>query len=171
MALMETPPAELGWQAVDFNLPGVDGKNYSLANARGENGLLVMFICNHCPYVQRTLDKIIETAAELKKHDIGTIGISANDVVAYPEDNFENMKKLAAAKKFPFPYVIDETQVTAKTYDAVCTPDFFGFDKNMKLQYRGRVDELLAAMIEVAKTGKVSAKQYNSMGCNIKWAA
>lgn len=171
MALMETPPAEIGWQAKDFKLPGVDGKTYDIASSRGENGLLVMFICNHCPYVQRVLDKIIQTSAELKKQGIGVIAISTNDVSAYPDDSFENMKKLSAAKNFPFPYAYDETQNTAKAYDAVCTPDFFGFDKDMKLQYRGRVDELLAAMTEVAKTGKVSGKQYNSMGCNIKWAA
>src|SRR5688572_4795122 len=131
MALMETPPAEIGWQAKDFKLPGVDGKTYDIAAARGESGLLVMFICNHCPYVQRVLDKIIETATELKKHGIGTIAISSNDVVEYPQDNFENMKKLAAEKKFLFPYVIDETQQVAKTYDAVCTPDFFGFDRDL----------------------------------------
>ncbi len=171
MALMETPPAEIDWKAKDFNLAGVDGKSYNLANARGENGLLVMFICNHCPYVQRVLDKIIETAAELKKQGIGTIGIMSNDVNNYPDDSFENMKKLAAAKNFPFAYVIDEDQNVAREYDAVCTPDFYGFDKDLKLQYRGRVDELLSAMVEVAKAGKVSTKQHNSMGCNIKWAA
>lgn len=183
MALMETPPAEIGWKAADFNLPGVDGKTYNLANARGENGMLVVFMCNHCPYVKAVLDKIIRDAAELKKHGINTIAISSNDVVQYPDDSFENMKKLATEKNLPFPYVYDESQSVAKSYDAVCTPDFYGFNNNMELQYRGRIDEskretvegakreLFGAMVEVAKTGKATVKQYNSIGCNIKWAA
>lgn len=184
MALMETPPAQTGWKAENFYLPGVDGKYYDLEKAKGENGLVVMFICNHCPYVKAVLDRIIRDVAELKKHGINAIGIMSNDSKAYPDDSFENMKKLAAEKNFPFPYVIDENQKVAKAYDAVCTPDFFGFNSKLELQYRGRLDEskreaaaptakreLFEAMVEIARTGKTSAKQFNSMGCNIKWAA
>lgn len=171
MALMETPPAQIGWQAADFNLKGVDGKFHTLASCKLENGLVVMFICNHCPYVQRVLDKIISAAAKLKSEGIGVVGIMSNDVENYPDDNFDNMKKLSEEKNFPFPYVIDETQSVAKTYDAVCTPDFFGFDKDMKLQYRGRIEELQEAMLEIAKVGNYKSKQLNSMGCNIKWVA
>ena len=171
MALMHTSPAEIGWEAADFNLTSVNGKNYTLESSRGENGLVVMFICNHCPYVQKVLETIIDTASKLKKHGINSIAIMSNDVKNYPEDNFENMKKLSAQKFFAFPYVIDETQSVARAYNAVCTPEFYGFNSELKLQYRGRVDELLEAMVEVAKTGRFGGKQFNSMGCNIKWAA
>lgn len=182
MSLMETPPAEIGWKAADFNLPGVDGKTYNLVNSRGKNGLLVMFICNHCPYVKAVMDKILRDTAELKQHGINTIAISSNDVVQYPDDDFEHMKILATEKNFSFPYVFDESQEVARAYDAVCTPEFYGFNADLTLQYRGRIDEskregvpaakreLFEAMIEVAQTGKTTVKQYNSIGCNIKWA-
>lgn len=181
MVALETPAANIGWPAAEFKLKGTDGKVYSLNNARGKNGLVVMFICNHCPFVKAILDKIIRDASELKNYGINFIGISSNDVSQYPDDSYENMIKLAAEKKFPFPYVIDETQEVAKAYGAVCTPDFFGFDKDLKLQYRGRLDssgrntiegaprDLFEAMKEVAETGKTDVKQYNSIGCNIKW--
>ena len=183
MVALETPPASIGWQAPDFSLKGVDGKIYNLENAKGENGLVVMFICNHCPYVKAILDKIIRDAAELRPYGVNFIAINSNDTKQYPDDSFDNMQRLSAEKSFPFPYVIDETQEVAKKYDAVCTPDFFGFNSKLELQYRGRLDEsrkdmvpnakreLFEAMLEVAKTGKTSVKQYNSIGCNIKWAA
>jgi peroxiredoxin len=181
MALMQTPQAELGWQAPDFSLIGTDNKPYNLNSIKGPNGLLVMFICNHCPYVRAILDKIIRDAAELSNYGIGVVAISSNDAVSYPEDSFDNMKKLSLEKNFSFPYLIDETQTVAKSYDAVCTPDFFGFDKNLKLKYRGRLDsakkdnipdaerELFNAMVQIAKTTSSEAQQYPSMGCSIKW--
>lgn len=183
MPALETPKADIGWKAPDFSLPGVDGKNYSLKDVKGANGLVVMFICNHCPFVKAITAKLVRDMKELAGLGIGSIAISANDTVEYPEDSFENMKKFAAENNFPFPYVIDETQKVAQEYGAVCTPDFFGFDKDLRLQYRGRLDDsgmqnkpdgnrdLFNAMAEVAKTGKASGKQYNSIGCNIKWKA
>ena len=181
MALVETPNVETGWQAVNFALPGVDGKTYSLADAMGENGLVVMFICNHCPYVKAIVDRIVADMAELKKHGIGAIAVMPNDTQNYPDDSFENMKTFASANGFGFPYVIDETQEIAKAYDAVCTPDFFGFDRDLKLQYRGRLDasrkeavpgarrDLVEAMKEVAAKGSAPQEQFHSMGCSIKW--
>ncbi len=183
MVALETPAARIGWQAPDFKLKGTDEKFYSLADVRGPNGLVVMFICNHCPFVKAIIDKIVRDANELKGYGINFIGISSNDVIQYPDDSYENMVKLAAEKNFPFVYAIDETQEVAKAYDAVCTPDFFGFDKDLKLRYRGRLDssgrnivegakrDLFEAMVEVAQTGKTSLGQYNSIGCNIKWKA
>lgn len=181
MALMHTPEVIKNWQAVDFKLKATDGNFYSLQDVKGENGLVVMFICNHCPYVKAIIDKIVRDMAELKKNGIGAIAIMPNDVENYPEDSFKNMKKLSKEKNFSFPYVIDETQEIAKKYDAVCTPDFFGFDKNLQLVYRGRLDDagrdskqnskrdLFEAMLSVAKTGKAPEKQFSSMGCSIKW--
>ncbi len=184
MALVETPKVQTGWKARDFNLKGVDGKYYNLESLRGENGLVVMFICSHCPYVKAILDRIIRDMAELKQHGVNSVAVMSNDVNEYPDDSFENMQKLSAAKDFPFPYLYDETQDVAKVYDAVCTPDFFGFNAKLELQYRGRLDssgrepaapdakrELFEAMVEVAKTGRTTANQVHSMGCNIKWAA
>jgi peroxiredoxin len=184
MVALETPPVETGWKAPDFNLLGVDGEYYNLEKTKGPNGLVVMFICNHCPYVKAIVDRVIRDTAELKSHGVNSIAIMSNDVVAYPDDSFENMTKLAQEKNFSFPYVIDETQSIAKAYGAVCTPDFFGFNSKLELQYRGRLDEsrreaaslsakreLFEAMVEIAKTGTTTVKQFNSMGCNIKWAA
>lgn len=181
MVSMTTPICEFGWQAVDFDLPGVDGKRYNLASVRGPNGLLLMFICNHCPYVRAVIDRIVRDCRELKEHGIGSVAIMANDPTDYPEDSFDNMVRVARERDFPFPYLLDETQEVAQAYGAVCTPDFFGFDKNLGLQYRGRLDasrkepvpgarrELFEAMVQVARTGQGPREQFPSMGCSIKW--
>ena len=183
MAVTPTPQGDFGWLAADFALLGVDGKTYGLADVRGPNGLLVMFICNHCPYVKAVADRLTSEAAALAEIGIGTIAINSNDTVAYPADSFENMKLFAAERGFGFPYVIDHSQEVARTYDAVCTPDFFGFNKDLELQYRGRLDEsgrhaaegarreLYEAMKQVAETGQGPAEQTPSMGCSIKWRA
>jgi len=177
----QPPLYDFGWKAPDFDLPGTDGKRHTLAGTRGPKGLLVMFICNHCPYVKAVRDRIIRDCAELKALGIGSVAISANDPNDYPEDSFENMQRVAHDFKFPFPYLFDETQEVAHAYDAVCTPDFFGFDKDLGLQYRGRLDasrtapvanarrELFDAMKAVAETGRGPVDQIASMGCSIKW--
>jgi len=174
---------DFGRKAVDFDLPGVDGKRHTLASARGPNGLLVMFICNHCPYVKAVIDRIVRDCGELAQHGIGSIAIMSNDPAEYPEDSFDNMVRVAREMRFPFPYVHDETQAVAKAYAAQCTPDFFGFNANLELQYRGRLDasgrqavpdarrELFEAMTAVAKTGRGPADQTPSIGCSIKWRA
>ena len=181
MVRTETPVCEFGQPAPEFSLPGTDGKTYRLEDVRGPNGLLVMFICNHCPYVQAIRDRLIRDARDLKALGIHTVAIMSNDPSDYPEDSFANMKKLASELKFPFPYLFDETQETAKAYGAVCTPDFFGYNKDLNLQYRGRLDEsrkepvpnarrdLFEAMQQVARTGNGPSAQIPSMGCSIKW--
>jgi peroxiredoxin len=182
MAATETPVCDFGWKAVDFDLPGVDGKRYNLSSARGPNGLLVMFICNHCPYVKAVRPRIVRDCRELKQYGIGAIAIMSNDPSEYPEDSFENMVKVAKEFDFPFPYVLDETQEVARAYGAVCTPDFFGFNADLELQYRGRLDasrkeaapenarrELFEAMVQIAKTGRGPREQIPSIGCSIKW--
>lgn len=181
MALMQTPICDFGWPAVDFDLPGVDGRRHSLQSARGPRGLLVMFICNHCPYVKAVLDRIERDARDLQALGVGCIAINANDAAAYPEDSFDAMQTLAQARGFAFPYVWDETQATARAYGAICTPDFFGFNAQLQLQYRGRLDEsrtapaanapreLFEAMQRVAETGAGPRQQIPSMGCSIKW--
>ena len=181
MVRTETPVCDFGQAAVDFSLPGVDGKSWTLNDAKGEKGLLVMFICNHCPYVQSIRDRIVRDTKELKELGINTIAIMANDPIDYPEDSFENMKAVSAEFSFPFPYVIDETQEIAKAYGAVCTPDFFGYNADLELQYRGRLDasrkeavddarrDLFEAMKLVAETQKGPEDQIPSMGCSIKW--
>ena len=182
MASLETPVCDFGWKAIDFDLLGVDGKRHSLASAKGENGLLVMFICNHCPYVKAVQDRIIRDVNELKSHGINAIAIMSNDPADYPEDSFENMTLIARQLNYPFPYVWDETQEIAKKYGAVCTPDFFGFNNKLELQYRGRLDasrkeaapadvrrDLFEAMLQVAKTGHGPENQIPSIGCSIKW--
>ncbi len=151
-------------KAPEFDLMGVDGKRYSPVTARGDNGLLVMFICNHCPYVKRALDQILRDCRELGKHGIGSIAVMSNDPSDYPEDSFDNMQRIARGKAFPFPYVFDETQDVARAYDAVCTPDFFGFGADLHLRYHGRLNELVQAM-----TGSAPRQQIASMGCSIKW--
>ena len=179
---MATPPVcDFGWTAVDFSLPGTDGKTYTLADARGENGTLIMFICNHCPYVKSVLDRIIRDASDLQVLGIGIAAISANDANDYPEDGFDNMARLATAMAFPFPYLYDESQAVAHAYGAACTPDFFGFNGQGELQYRGRLDDsgtrpkpgarrdLFEAMKQVADTGAGPRDQIPSMGCSIKW--
>ena len=178
-----TPPVcEFGWRAPDFTLPATDGRTYGLTEVAGPNGTLVMFICNHCPYVQAVLTRILRDARELAPLGIGIAAISSNDVVAYPEDSFENMAALAEDEEFPFPYLFDATQEVARRYGAVCTPDFFGFNGAGELQYRGRLDasnkatadfharrELFEAMAMIARTGKGPEEQIPSIGCSIKW--
>lgn len=181
MVRTETPVCKFGLPAPDFALPGVDGSVWTLDKARGPNGLLVMFICNHCPYVQAVRDRIVRDAAELKAFGINCIAIMSNDPADYPEDSFENMKRVAKEFRFPFPYVFDESQDVAKRYGAVCTPDFFGYNKDLRLQYRGRLDasrkeavpgayrDLFEAMKQIALTGEGPREQVPSMGCSIKW--
>jgi peroxiredoxin len=176
-----SPTGQLGFRAPPFDLPGVDGHNHTLESVRGANGVLVMFICNHCPYVKAVMDKIVRDARELAAHDIGSIAIMSNDPTEYPEDSFDNMKAVAVRHGFTFPYVIDGTQDIGRAYGAVCTPDFFGFDSRLELAYRGRLDasgrspdpsaarELYDAMLQIARTGKGPAKQTPSVGCSIKW--
>ena len=183
MASMQPPVCDFGWHAVDFDLPGVDGKRHSLASARGPKGLLVMFICNHCPYVKAVIHRIVRDTAELKTLGIGSVAVMSNDPTEYAEDSWDNMIKVAKEMSFPFPYVIDESQEIARAYGAVCTPDFFGFNAKDELQYRGRLDEskttlvpnakneLHVAMSLIASTGHGPKDQIPSMGCSIKWRA
>ena len=156
-------------KAPHFELLGVDGKRYSPVTARGDKGLLVMFICNHCPYVKRVIDRVVQQCKELAPLGIGSIAVMSNDPADYPEDSFENMERVAREKGFPFPYVIDETQDVARAYDAVCTPEFFGFDAGLNLEYHGRFDEMFDAMKQIAETGKWSRKRIPAVGCSIKW--
>lgn len=174
---------DFGWAAPDFRLPGSDGKTYSLADLRGPRGTLIMFICNHCPYVRSVIDRIVRDATELVPHGVHSVAINANDAIVYPDDSFEKMKLFAAENAFPFPYLHDETQDVARAYGAVCTPDFFGFDGDLGLQYRGRLDEsgrnpvagarreLFEAMKTVAESGEGPRDQTPSIGCSIKWKA
>ena len=179
---METPICDFGRKAADFRLPGIDGRLWSLADVQGTRGTLIMFICNHCPYVKAVVDRIARDMDELRSFGIGAAAIMSNDVSAYPEDSFDHMKAFAAAHGFTFPYLFDESQSVAGAYDAVCTPDFFGFDASLGLQYRGRLDssrkdsapadasrELFQAMKQVAETGHGPKDQIPSMGCSIKW--
>ena len=170
-----------GSKAPDFKLPGVDGKTYSLADVRGRNGTVVAFICNHCPYVRAIIGRMVAEAEAWRALGIGTIAIMPNDTESYREDSFDNMKAFAARHSFGFPYVIDKTQEVAKAYGAQCTPDFFGFNAQDELQYRGRLDasrttlvpnarrELFEAMRQVAESGHGPPEQISSMGCSIKW--
>ena len=180
----KTPVCDFGWKAPAFTLPGVDDKVHSLEGLRGPKGTLVMFICNHCPYVKAVIDRIVRDADALKAHGVSAVAISANDVVHYPEDSFDNMKRFAAAHHFGFPYLYDESQEVARAYDAACTPDFFGFNAKLELQYRGRLDasrkeaapagvrrDLFEAMKQIAATGQGPRQQIPSMGCSIKWKA
>jgi peroxiredoxin len=182
MVSLETPVCDFGRPAPDFSLPGVDGRTWSLADCRGDKGLLVMFICNHCPYVKAIRDRIVRDCRELKGHGINAVAIMSNDPADYPADSFDNMKRIAEEFDFPFPYLWDESQGVAKAYGAVCTPDFFGYNADLELQYRGRLDasrketappdarrDLFEAMLLVARTGKGPADQIPSMGCSIKW--
>lgn len=153
-----------------FELSGVDGKVYSPVTARGDKGLLVMFICNHCPYVKRVIDGIVRDCKALAPLGIGSIAVMSNDPTDYPEDSFDNMKRVAREKGFAFPYVIDESQEVARAYGTVCTPEFFGFDAGLNLEYHGRYEEMFAAMKRIAETGKGPEKQIPSVGCSIKWS-
>ena len=178
---METPVCAFGWPAVDFRLPGIDGREWGLDEVRGPRGTLVMFLCNHCPYVRSVIDRLVEDVRALQAAGIGAVAIMANDTVAYPEDSFEAMIRFAEEHHFSFPYLIDASQQVARAYDAVCTPDFFGFDAGLGLQYRGRFDasgrqaapgarrDLREAMLAVAETGHGPALQVPSLGCSIKW--
>ena len=182
MVSLETPVCEFDQPVVDFSLPGVDGKIWTPEAARGEKGLLVMFICNHCPYVKAIRDRLVRDTSELMRYGINSVAIMSNDPAEYEEDSFDNMKRVAKEFGFPFPYLLDETQQVAKDYGAVCTPDFFGYNGSMQLQYRGRLDasrkeaaatdvrrDLFDAMVQVAETGRGPAEQIPSMGCSIKW--
>lgn len=182
MVSLTTPVCDFGWPAPDFELPGVDGTPWNLARASGPNGVLVMFICNHCPYVKAVIQRLIRDTRELRTYGIGSVAVMSNDPTEYPEDSWDNMVRIARELDFPFPYVLDENQAVAKAYGAVCTPDFFGFNARRELQYRGRLDasrketapedarrELFEAMREVAATGRGPAEQIPGMGCSIKW--
>ncbi len=182
MAAKTTPVCEFGLPAADFSLPGTDGKTHDLRGCMGDNGLLVMFICNHCPFVKAIQRKLVRDTSALLEHGINSVAIMSNDPDEYPEDSFDNMKKVAKRLGYPFPYLYDESQQVAKAYGAVCTPDFFGYNKDGKLQFRGRLDdsgpvktgdnaprELFEAMKQVAETGRGPKKQTPSIGCSIKW--
>ncbi len=182
MVSLETPVCDFGLPALDFALPGVDGRIWTLEQCRGDKGLLVMFICNHCPYVKAVRDRLARDARELLNYGVKSVAIMSNDTADYPEDSFENMKVVAAEFDFTFPYLLDENQVVAKAYGAVCTPDFFGYNADLKLHYRGRLDasrkdaaptdahrDLFEAMKQVALTGQGPRDQIPSMGCSIKW--
>jgi len=182
MTLTKTPICNFGEKAKDFNLLSTENKKVTLDEAKGKNGTLVMFICNHCPYVKAVIKNIVQDVKFLENLGVKSAAIMSNDVKNYPEDSFENMIYFSKLHNFSFPYLIDETQKVAKEYGAVCTPDFFGYNKNLELQYRGRIrelkdlkpitkgdSELKIAMKLVATSGKGPAKQIPSMGCNIKW--
>ncbi|MDX1554605.1 MAG: thioredoxin family protein [Xanthomonadales bacterium] len=182
MALTRTPVCEFGAPAPDFSLPGVDGRTWTRDECRGEKGLLVMFICNHCPYVKAINARLVRDTRALAEHGIGCVGIMPNDTESYPEDDLENMTRVAQELGYPFPYLIDETQEVARAYGAVRTPDFYGYNADLELQYRGRLDdttpsqknddarrELFEGMVQIARTGKGPRVQIASMGCSIKW--
>jgi len=182
MSLTKTPICDFGKKARSFELKSTDNKIISLDDIRGENGTIIMFICNHCPYVKAVIQDIVEDSNKLANFGIKSVAICSNDVINYPEDSFENMIEFSKENKFKFPYLIDETQEVAKNYDAVCTPDFFGYNKNLELQYRGRIRELkelkpvrsgesdlYKAMKQISETTKGPENQIPSMGCNIKW--
>ena len=177
----QPPVCNFGWSARDFDLPATDGRRYTLEQVRGPKGLLVMFICNHCPYVKAIRERLVRDCTELAAFGIHCVAINANDAADYPEDSFDNMQRVARDFKFPFPYLLDESQDVARAYDAVCTPDFFGFNDKLELQYRGRLDasrsaplanarrDLFEAMKSVAQSGRGPTAQIASMGCSIKW--
>ena len=179
---VQTPICDFNKKAFPFELKSTDNKIISLNDIKGENGTLIMFICNHCPYVKAVTKDIVNDCGELKKLGINSVAICSNDSIKYPEDSFENMIKFSIDNKFNFPYLIDETQEIAKSYDAVCTPDFFGYNKNLELQYRGRMRELknltpvredesdlFKAMKQISETGQGPKDQIPSAGCGIKW--
>lgn len=182
MSLQHTPALDTGMVAPDFRLPATDGRFIALEGVRGTHGMLVVFMCNHCPYVVAVRERLVEDCAELLASGIGVVAISSNDPEAYPEDSFERMAVIAREWHLPFPYLYDEDQSVARAYGAVCTPDFFGFDRDLRLRYRGRLDaahrgprtpgmarELVEAMHAVASGHEVPADQHPSMGCSIKW--
>ena len=178
---VDASKCKFGWKAEDFNLLSVDGKYYSLQSIKGEKGTVIVFICNHCPYVIAIANRLSFEATELKKIGVNTIAIMSNDVDSYPEDSFINMKKFSDKYNFNFPYLYDSSQNIAKKYNAICTPDFYGFNKNLELHYRGRIDsgvmknnndikrELYYAMEKIIKSNIGPKEQFNSFGCSIKW--
>ena len=178
----KTPICDFGQKAIDFDLLGIDGQHHSLQSMRGEKATVVMFICNHCPYVKAIADRLADDIKLLQAQGVGVVAIMSNDTADYPEDSFDNMKIFAQKHGFSFPYVIDETQETGRAYGAECTPDFFGYNADLELQYRGRLDEsaqntpktdskreLVEAMQQIIKTGKGPEQQTPSIGCSIKW--
>lgn len=182
MAAVSPPVCDFGWKAPDFDLTDTSGKRWNLASLQSRNGLLLMFICNHCPYVMSVIDRLCRDVAEVQQLGFGVAAIMSNDTVAYPDDSYENMQRMAREHGFTFPYLFDETQAVARAYGAACTPDFFGFNRNLELQYRGRLDssgrapatpetrrELIEAMRLIAETGKGPEIQVPSIGCSIKW--
>ncbi len=182
MVRQETPICDFGKKAIEFSLPGVDGEDWNLDSCKGKNGLLVMFICNHCPFVKAIQERLVRDTRELLQYGVKSVAIMSNNPVDYPEDSFENMVRIAEDFKFPFPYVFDETQEIAKSYGAVCTPDFFGYNTDLELQYRGRLDasgkeptlgnvkrELFEAMKQIADSGHGPKAQVSSIGCSVKW--
>lgn len=184
MVLLHTPQKAEGFTAPNFKLKGTDGAMHTLESCMGENGLVIAFICNHCPYVIAVIDRFVETSKKLQQNKIGCVAIMPNDTINYPADSFENMKKFSEKYAFTFPYLIDETQHIAKDYDAVCTPDFFGFNEQAELKYRGRLDsaannpadidtkpELLDTMLAIATHQPAPENQKPSLGCSIKWKA
>lgn len=181
---VETPICDFGWQAPSFVLPATDGRCYALADIARPKGALVMFICNHCPYVKAVIQRIVHDVTELAQYGIGAAAICSNDATTHPDDGFDKMIEFARVHGFTFPYLHDESQAVARAYNAACTPDFFGFNADGGLQYRGRLDasrmqaapagaprELFEAMRQIAETGRGPAKQIPSMGCSIKWNA
>lgn len=179
---VSTPICNFGWKATDFELTDTFGAHKTLDMVRGPSGLLLMFICNHCPYVKASIERICRDAVDLQDMGFGVAAVMSNDAQAYPEDSFLNMKKVAQERNFTFPYLHDPTQQVARAYGAACTPDFFGFNSQLELQYRGRLDssgispatadtrrELLQAMKQIAATGYGPADQMPSIGCSIKW--
>ncbi len=182
MGSLQTPICEFGKKAIDFKLPGVDQQRWTLEKCSGQRGLLVMFISNHCPYVQAIRRKLVRDTSDLMSLGINSVAIMSNDTIAYPDDSVENMLLISNEFEFSFPYLLDASQEVARAYGAVCTPDFFGYNADMELQYRGRLDaagpksedesqtrELYEAMKQVAETGKGPKHQIPSMGCSIKW--
>lgn len=176
------PVCNFGWKALDFELPDTEGKRRSLGSLRGPSGLLLMFICNHCPYVMSVIDRLCRDVAEVQQLGFGVAAVMSNDTAAYPDDSYDNMQRLAQQYGFTFPYLFDETQQVARAYGAACTPDFFGFNRDLELQYRGRLDssgrapatpetkrELVEAMRLIASTGSGPETQVASIGCSIKW--
>ena len=182
MALTKTPICNFGEKAINFNLISTENEKITLDKVRGKNGTLIMFICNHCPYVKAVIKDIVEDSKYLETLNVNTVAIMSNDVKNYPEDSFENMINFSKSNKFSFPYLYDDTQEVARNYGAVCTPDFFGYNKNLELQFRGRIRELKnlmpvrtgdsdlkIAMKLISETGNGPKNQIPSMGCNIKW--
>jgi peroxiredoxin len=176
------PMGEIGWKGIDAILPGVDGNEHQISAHCGPGGLVVAFICNHCPYVKGQIARMVRDAMELDAHGIGFVAVNSNDASQYPDDSFKNMKLFAREHRIRFPYLVDADQHVARSYGAVCTPDIFGFNADMKLQYRGRLDasrhadapddlrrDLLEAMIEISRSGRGPAEQIPSIGCSIKW--